>query len=419
MYQAASHFVLAGLSQEWVIAMQNTIPPEHFSNTYEIDDTIPEAIPPHTTAIIFADPAMADDDLLRQMAGASVRLILCTDVPAFLNHHAFAMLDDIWPATATAEVARFYFSHLLKDIKAVKEAWLDHRYLSIATENETDLIWLKDLTGVYLRVNDAFCRAAGKERAAILGHRYEEVWKAEESSAHAQPQPPRPITEPDALPTGIANVTEETVVSTTGLRRIQTVHHPLTDVGGETIGTIGIGRDVTDLRKYELRLRHAASTDELTGLANRRSFFEYIVKHRGEAPLTVARMKLRHLRHLNDTYGVQKGDEALIAMAGFLRRTFPEAVLCRFGGGEFLIGQTGLDLSASFKEKFLDMLIQIRQYCDSNQKPLLPSANMGISSTADPKAPLDKLIRQCDLALYYARNLGEGQCCVFSEIISE
>ncbi|MGP1586516.1 MAG: hypothetical protein ACTTH3_08360, partial [Schwartzia sp. (in: firmicutes)] len=219
MYQAASHFVLAGLSQEWVIAMQNTIPPEHFSNTYEIDDTIPEVIPPHTTAIIFADPAMADDDLLRQMAGASVRLILCTDVPAFLNHNAFAMLDDIWPATVTAEVARFYFSLLLKDIKAVKEAWLDHRYLSIATENETDLIWLKDLTGVYLRVNDAFCRAAGKERAAILGHRYEEVWKAEESSAHAQPQPPRPITEPDALPTGIANVTEETVVSTTGLRR--------------------------------------------------------------------------------------------------------------------------------------------------------------------------------------------------------
>ena len=63
MYQVASHFILAGLSQEWSIAMQNTVPPECFSNTYEIVDTIPEIIPPRTTAIIFADPAMADDDV--------------------------------------------------------------------------------------------------------------------------------------------------------------------------------------------------------------------------------------------------------------------------------------------------------------------------------------------------------------------
>ena len=143
------------------------------------------------------------------------------------------------------------------------------------------------------------------------------------------------------------------------------------------------------------------------------------MQNRNDATLTVARLKISHLRHLNDTYGSQKGDEALIAMAGFLRRTFPDAILCRFGDGEFLIGQIGADLSADFKEKFLDMLINIRQYCDADQNPLLRSANMGLTGTDDPQVALDKLIRQSDLALYYARNLGEGQCCVFSEIISE
>lgn len=417
MYQVASHFILAGLSQEWSIAMQNTVPPECFSNTYEIVDTIPEIIPHRTTAIIFADPAMADDDLLRREAGPTTRLILCTDVPACLNQNAFTMLDDIWPATATAEVARFYFSHLLKDIKANKEAWLDHHYLETAMENEADLIWLKDPDGTYLRVNDAFCRSAGKDRTEILGHRYEDIWGTTENPG----QPPEKIefAGKDSLPTGIANVTEKAVPSASGLLRIQILHRPLTDIGSNIIGTVGIGRDVTQLRKYELRLRHAANTDELTGLANRRAFFEYIVQNRNDAPLTVARLKISHLRHLNDTYGSQKGDEALIAMAGFLRRTFPDAILCRFGGGEFLIGQIGADLSADFKEKFLDMLINIRQYCDADQNPLLRSANMGLTGTDDPQVALDKLIRQSDLALYYARNLGEGQCCVFSEIISE
>lgn len=417
MYQAASHFILAGLSQEWTIAMQNTVPPECFSNTYEIFDTIPESIPAGTTAIIFADPAMADDDLLRQAAGPSARLILCTDVPACLNQNAFTILDDIWPATATAEVARFYFSHLLKDIKAVKEAWLDHRYWETALENEADLIWLKDPDGTYLRVNDAFCRIVGKSRTEILGRRYEDIWGTAENPG----QLPEKIelTEKDPLPIGIPNVTEEAVPSISGMLRLQTRRCALTDVSGNPIGTLGIGRDVTQLRKYELRLRHAANTDELTGLANRRAFFEYIMQNRGDAPLTVARLKISHLKHLNDTYGSQKGDEALIAMAGFLRHTFSDAVLCRFGGGEFLIGQMGADLSSEFKERFLDMLIHIRQCCDADQNPLLRSANMGITATHDPQTTLDKLIRQSDLALYYARNLGEAQCCIFSEIISE
>ena len=105
------------------------------------------------------------------------------------------------------------------------------------------------------------------------------------------------------MPIGIPNVTEEAVPSISGMLRLQIRRCALTDVSGNTIGTLGIGRDVTQLRKYELRLRHAANTDELTGLANRRAFFEYIMQNRGDAPLTVARLKISHLKHLNDTYG--------------------------------------------------------------------------------------------------------------------
>lgn len=416
MYQASSHFILAGLSQEWVIALQNTAPPDHFSHTYEIATVLPEVIAPNTTAILFSDSAMADD-LLRQAAG-NARLILCTEAPACLNQIALTVLDDIWPATVTAEVARFYFSRLLQEIKAEKDAWLDRLYLATAVNNESDLIWLKDTDGAYLRVNTAFCRVADKTRDNIIGRCYEDLWgpagpESDNEDADSQ------LSSDDPLPTGIADMTEESIASPSGLLRIQTVKFPLHDDDGMVIGTVGIGRDVTQLRKYECRLRRAANTDELTKLKNRRSFFEHIMKNRGDRPLTLGRLKLSHLKHLNDTYGSQKGDEALVAMAGFLRVTFPDAILCRFGGGEFLIGQLGVDASDDFKAKFADMLGNIQQCCDSEKHPLLLSANLGITVASDSAVSLDKLIRQSDLALYYSHNLGDGQCCVFSEIISE
>ena len=223
-------------------------------------------------------------------------------------------------------------------------------------------------------------------------------------------------TEEEVMQKGVTCVFDEHVMDADSIRLLQTYKTPLWDFDGTIMGTVGIARDVTKLKSYEAELIAAARSDELTGLSNRRYFYEYIEQNRADQILTIARIDLSYFKQLNDTYGAQAGDNALIAVAGILREVFSEAIVCRFGGGEFLIAYIGPCPVEELKGQFQLVLEKISEYCEKDKNPILLSANMGITSTGDPSQPIDALIRQCDLALYFTRNLGDGQCCVFSDI---
>lgn len=170
--------------------------------------------------------------------------------------------------------------------------------------------------------------------------------------------------------------------------------------------------------KVEQEIAFLANSDALTGLVNRYHFYDYLEQNRGTQTLTIAHLCLSYFKQLNDTYGSRAGDEALMAMADFLREVFPEALLCRFGGGEFLIAFLGECSLDDLKARFRQVLDKLDEYCTTNKNPILLSANMGITTSGDPKQPLDSLLRQSDLALYFARNTDDGECKLFSEIVS-
>lgn len=87
----------------------------------------------------------------------------------------------------------------------------------------------------------------------------------------------------------------------------------------------------------------AATTDELTGLFNRRAFrnpanFAISAARRRAEPLTLGWLVLDRFKQINDTFGHRAGDEALCAMAALLKRCFRESdLLVRYGGDEFAI----------------------------------------------------------------------------------
>lgn len=91
------------------------------------------------------------------------------------------------------------------------------------------------------------------------------------------------------------------------------------------------------------RVRHLAATDSLTGLANRRSFFERLGNElarsrRTGAALSVALLDLNGFKTVNDTRGHRIGDDALIRVAGMLtRNTRTYDLVARFGGDEFTL----------------------------------------------------------------------------------
>jgi diguanylate cyclase (GGDEF)-like protein/PAS domain S-box-containing protein len=116
---------------------------------------------------------------------------------------------------------------------------------------------------------------------------------------------------------------------------------------GKVVGTdrdlyVAVGRDVSQRKRTEDRLRREASVDSLTGLLNRASAHRALGRsmHRGDAGCEVAVLfiDLDGFKHVNDTSGHQAGDEVLRAVADRLTESVRhDDLVARYGGDEFLV----------------------------------------------------------------------------------
>lgn len=127
---------------------------------------------------------------------------------------------------------------------------------------------------------------------------------------------------------------------------------PALAVAGMAVLTIGTAVSIIAVlalsvayRRTAARLRNDALTDPLTGLCNRRAFFEALEERLEQARrsasgerFAVAVLDLDHMKQINDTYGHLAGDEALRLVADALRRSIRDSDLaCRYGGDEFAV----------------------------------------------------------------------------------
>src|SRR3712207_2670168 len=87
------------------------------------------------------------------------------------------------------------------------------------------------------------------------------------------------------------------------------------------------------------RVNELATTDSLTGVANRRHFFTLAAAvTAGPLPVTALMLDIDHFKAINDTYGHQAGDDVIRGVADRLRAAMPAgAVLGRYGGEEFAL----------------------------------------------------------------------------------
>ena len=93
-------------------------------------------------------------------------------------------------------------------------------------------------------------------------------------------------------------------------------------------------RDMTDQRNFEKRIIEAATTDSLTGIFNRRYFYDYVSAH-AKTPMTLLYMDLDYFKEINDRYGHDMGDYVLKKTAHILRDSQAGSVTARLGGDEF------------------------------------------------------------------------------------
>lgn len=186
------------------------------------------------------------------------------------------------------------------------------------------------------------------------------------------------------------------------------------DIFSNKIGAIVIFRDVTLEREFERQLSHNANTDALTGLYNRRFFYEHVQAHRGTSGEGLLYVDLDNFKSINDHYGHQMGDEILALAARLLREACPEAVAARLGGDEFVLYLNegcSLELLEQKARVLLEKLCEAFQH---SQVVEIISASIGIVYAEEPDLTLDALIRRADMAMYEAKRIGKICCCVYT-----
>ena len=201
-------------------------------------------------------------------------------------------------------------------------------------------------------------------------------------------------------------------------RIVEISEEPIVDVFDSFIGKLCICRDVTMERMFEERLLHTANTDVLTGLYNRRYFYE-ITEACHAKQRCLLYVDLDNFKLINDLHGHQLGDDTLKTVGDILRLCCPDDLICRIGGDEFLIATLDECTQQQLEEKAGNILLEMRKVFDASEKLNILSVSVGVAFTTDPAMHIDQLIKQSDLALLSAKRSGKAQYCVYSDELQE
>lgn len=190
------------------------------------------------------------------------------------------------------------------------------------------------------------------------------------------------------------------------------------DTAGRYVASRSTLFDLTERKKLERELERQARIDLLTGLNNRRHFFELAEQQlardrRHDNPLSLLMLDLDRFKSVNDTYGHHAGDAALRKMSEVCIHTLREIdIVGRLGGEEFavLLPETASVQALEVAER-LRLSVEMAVVKLENGASLHFTVSIGVTSFAATDASLDTMLKRADAALYKAKNAGRNQVC--------
>lgn len=159
-------------------------------------------------------------------------------------------------------------------------------------------------------------------------------------------------------------------------------------------------------------IKDSANKDYLTGLYNRRYFYQTSEKIIAEQPLlSIAVIDIDHFKQINDSYGHQAGDEVLSFLSNKLTEQFGDALMARLGGEEFAVLFRGEDQDAAF-EKLDELRFSLaNMQVEAAGQFISLSISVGVAQLQQDEE-LTELINRADVALYDAKGGGRNQVVI-------
>jgi diguanylate cyclase len=171
------------------------------------------------------------------------------------------------------------------------------------------------------------------------------------------------------------------------------------------------------IRKLEQELDQVSELmheDQLTGTLNRRGLDETLDREikradRQQSPLSVALLDIDNFKQLNDTFGHQAGDHALVHLAGVIKEALrPTDAVARYGGEEFLIVLSGTALEEATATITRLQRELTRKFFLHNNERLLITFSAGVALRNNDE-DAESLIWRADKAMYHAKQTGKNR----------
>ncbi len=276
-------------------------------------------------------------------------------------------------------------------------------------ENMQDVYYRTDAQGVVLHVGPGVRRVLGYDPQEIIGRTAESYYpqSSDRDAFKAAIQTHGAVSDfPGQMVRKDGRVIDISISS-----------QAVFDEEGRFAGVEGIYRDITQRKNLERELHRMASTDTLTGMANRRVFLERAEAAFAHArtegqPLALLMLDLDHFKQINDRLGHLEGDRVLIAFAQSVQQLLrADDTVGRLGGEEFgvLLPRSGYDDALAIAERILQHIRDLSLPGPHGQ-PVQVTTSVGLACLLPPDRSLRDLLDRADQALYQAKRQGRDRC---------
>ncbi|MCM3627849.1 diguanylate cyclase [Paenibacillus glycanilyticus] len=190
--------------------------------------------------------------------------------------------------------------------------------------------------------------------------------------------------------------------------------------GGPETSKLIVMIDITERVRLQEQLRVLAYHDGLTGIFNRLHFIHLseALLHQAaeqEEPLALMLFDIDHFKQINDAYGHDMGDRALLHVVDVCRQLLrPEDVFGRYGGEEFVVAMPGLSREEAMAaaQRIRSEIAAQSMAAAGSGPPLSVTASFGVAmagmSCKEAGGGINQLLKAADNALYEAKNSGRN-----------
>jgi len=332
------------------------------------------------------------------------------------------ILFTIASLVATIQIRMTFLKARLAETALLEKEAVVSLLLREFEENEADWLWEIDPARRLRRVSPRFAFALGRLQPDVEGRPLLEMIAGRNWENGQFPPSLHDLAERLKNRENFSNMLVQ--VSILGEERWWELSGtPMLDEQGRFAGFRGVGSDVTEQRKSSEKIAYLARYDTLTQLPNRLQLTEalgealrYAVQWRTRCALLM--VDLDRFKAVNDSLGHMTGDKLLAQVSARLQSLMGENEMCgRLGGDEFAIVIRDASQAGIVRDLARRVIERLSEPYQVDHHTLYVGASVGSAEGPRDGRSVEEMMRNADLALYRAKDMGGGEHCRFEPVL--